>query len=349
MARTFGIELEVVGQRGRQVGLWGRVVQALQAAGIDPAQTGYLGADYTRWQVKTDSSVSCGGYPGCEVVSPVLPADEAGFAQVQTVCNALEAAHATANKTCGMHVHVDVRDLSVEQVKNVVRAYGHFQAEIDSVLPTSRRNCRWAQPVWNNYTRSRMLARIESATTVAELSYAIGTRYSVMNLQKYVRTGTLEFRQHSGTAEARKALAWARWCVAFVEAYKDVNVLLQPTAAAAASTWTVLESMPGRGERRNCSRGISRALIAAMASPLRHDDAERLIRERNNDVSVDRWMRYLANRCGVGIQQVSVNGQTCYVLAEGESTSAESATPFSACFAPGGQLGYFGARRAALA
>lgn len=348
MARTFGIELEVVGSRGQQVGLWGRVVQGLQAAGMNPAQASYTGADYTRWQVKTDGSVSCNGYPGCEVVSPVLPADETGFAQVRTVCNALEAAGATANKTCGMHVHVDVRDLSVEQLKNVLRAYGHFQAEIDSVLPASRRNSRWAQPLWNNWTRTRMLERIENAATVNDLAYAIGTRYSVMNLQKYVRTGTLEFRQHSGTAEAKKALAWARWCVAFVETYKDVNVLLQPTAAP-TSSWAVLQSFPGRGERRNCSRGISRALIAAMASPLRHDDAERLIRERNNDVSVDRWMRYLANRCGVGVQQVSVNGQTCYVLAQGESTSAEPATPFIACFAPGGQLSYFGARRAALA
>lgn len=348
MTRTFGIELEVVGTRGQQVGLWGRVVQSLQAAGMNPAQAGYTGADYTRWQVKSDSSVSCNGYPGCEVVSPVLPADESGFAQVRTVCEALEAAGATANRTCGMHVHVDVRDLSAEQLKNVLRAYGHFQAEIDSVLPTSRRNSRWAQPLWNTWTRTRMLERIENATTVNDLAYAIGTRYSVMNLQKYVRTGTLEFRQHSGTAEARKALGWARWCVAFVEAYKDVNVL-QQTAAAPTGEGTVTLDLPGRGERRNPARGISRNLVRAMAGgPARESDLEALLRDAGNDEAVEAWMRPLASRYGVSVQRVSLNGVTCWQLA-GEAVNAQPATPFVACFTPGGQLSYFGARRAALA
>ena len=349
MTRTFGIELELVGKRGQQVGLWGRVLQALQAAGMDPAQSTYAGSDYSRWQVKPDGSVSCGGYPGCEVVSPVLPADATGWAQVQTVCDALEVAHATANKTCGMHVHVDIRDLSVEQVKNVVRAYGHFQAEIDSVLPASRRNSRWAAPVWNNWTRSTMLARIEQARTVQDLAYAIGTRYSVMNLQKYVRTGTLEFRQHSGTSEAKKALAWAKWCVAFVEAYKDVNVLVQPAAAAAAET-TVTLDLPGRGERRNPARGISRNLVRAMAGgPTREVDLEDVLRDSGNDETVEAWMRPLASRYGVSVQRVSLNGVTCWQLASHGAAPAQPATPFVACFTPGGHLAHFGARRAALA
>lgn len=346
MARTFGIELEVVGKRGQQVGLWGRVVQGLQAAGIDPAQAGYLGADYTRWQVKTDSSVSCDGYPGCEVVSPVLPADATGWAQVQTVCDALEAAHATANKTCGMHVHVDVRDLSVEQVKNVIRAYGHFQAEIDSVLPVSRRNSRWAQPVWNNWTRERMLARIEAATTVQDLADAIGTRYSVMNLQKYVRTGTLEFRQHSGTAEARKALAWAKWCVAFVEAYKDMNVLAQ--TAPAPSSLTVTQEWTGHGELRAPRRGVTGRMMQALQSgPVSATELEAIASE--TEFTAEAWVAVMARRYGVTVQRGELNGVTHYALPAGEAASAHQADPFARCFICGGQLGYFGARRAALA
>lgn len=346
MARTFGIELEVVGKRGRQVGLWGRVVQALQAAGIDPAQAGYLGSDYTRWQVKTDSSVHCGGYPGCEVVSPVLPADEAGFAQVKVVCDALEAAGATANKTCGMHVHVDIRDLSVEQVKNVLRAYGHFQAEIDSVLPTSRRGSRWANPLWNNWTRERMLARIEAAATVQDLSYAIGTRYTVTNLQKYVRTGTLEFRQHSGTAEARKALAWARWCVAFVETYKDVNVLQQP--ALAPSDMTVTQQWSGRGELRAPRRGVTgRMMRALQAGPVSATELEAIASE--TEFSAEAWVAVMARRYGVTVERGELNGVTHYALPATRTSAAPQADPFARCFAPGGQLGYFGARRAALA
>ena len=346
MARTFGIELEVVGKRGRQVGLWGRITTALTAAGISHATAGYSGADYTRWQVKPDSSVSCNGTPGAEVVSPVLPATEAGFAEAARVCRVVEASGATANKTCGMHVHVDVRDLTVEQLKNVLRAYGTFQAEIDSVLPASRRGSRWAAPLWNNYTRSSMLTRIETAATVRDLAYAIGTRYSVCNLQKFTRTGTLEFRQHSGTAEARKADAWARWCVAFVETFKDINVM---APAPTAGDRNVLRTLAGRGQRKNPSRGISRALVRAMTSATPSaSHLQDVIHAHGGSYTVEQWMQQLSSRYGWTVQELDVAGVRCWQIAT-EGATELPAEPFARCFTPGGNLAYFGARRAALA
>lgn len=346
MTRTFGIELEVVGKRGQQVGLWARITTALTAAGIDHATAGYTGSDYSRWQVKSDSSVSCNGYPGAEVVSPVMPATDAGFAEVARVARTVEAAGATANKTCGMHVHVDVRDLSVDQIKNVLRAYGHFQEQINQVLPPSRRQSRWAAPVWNNYNRETMLRRIEAANTVMELAYAIGTRYTVCNLQKYTRTGTLEFRQHSGTADAQKAENWARWCVAFVEAFKDINVLHQPVEAAEAQI-TVIRHLEGRGQRRNPSRGISRALVAQLATATSEADLQSLIYSHGGTYTVLQWMEQLASRYGISVQRVTMDGGNGWRLAREVEVTARGA--FEACFTPGGRLAYFGARRAALA
>lgn len=342
MTRTFGIELETVPQLHREVGFRARLVGALRAAGFNPADTGYSGADYTRWQVKSDSSIGIKRngrrYDGAEVVSPVLPATEAGFNEVAHVCHLIEDAGATANVTCGMHVHVDIRDLTVDQVRNVLMAYAEHQAEIDSVLPRSRRGSRWARPLWASHTRDYVVARLQAATTVQELAWAIGTRYSVLNLQKFTRTGTLEFRQHSGTAEASKATAWAQWCVAFVETHKD------GTPAAAGTAEAPVRTLQGRGACRTSSRGISRALIDAMATPMAPEALQALIYAHGGTYTTEQWMHQLAARYGRTVAQLA-DGR--WVLAEGLAP-APAADPFARCFGCG-DLAYFGRRRRQLA
>jgi hypothetical protein len=42
-------------------------------------------------------------------------------------------------------------------------------------------------------------------------------RYQKLNLESLERHGTIEFRQHSGTVDAEKAVNWVRLCTAFIE------------------------------------------------------------------------------------------------------------------------------------
>jgi hypothetical protein len=343
MTRTFGVELEIVHSGDSHVGFVGRVTRALRNAGLARQIVevqGYGSADYNTWQINRDGSVSRNYIPGAEVVSRILPATEEGFAELSQACDLIAGAGATVNRTCGMHVHVDVRDLSVDEIRRVVIAYVRFQAEIDSVVPRSRRGgnqyCRHMTSTWR--TADILTASLEQCSTVSGMANAIGGKYYVLNLSKFPYTGTIEFRQHSGTVEADKAVAWARWCVAFVETFRHAA----PVAVAPCSE-EVIERYQARGEMRLPSRGPSLAMIRRLqAGPARWEELAALATNPDEAEPSD-WLKWCATRYGVGTVLTAAGWQ----LDNGQSATA-AASPFEACFMPGGQIGYFGRRRRAL-
>lgn len=345
MARKFGIELEVVAPAGRSLTLWGRIHTGLMGIGIDARQTGYGGCDYTRWQLKQDSSVrAVDGNAGCEIVSPVLVGEE-GLEQVRRVCDVLVAAEATANRSCGMHVHVDVRDLSLEQIRNIHRAYGSFQDIINSVLPQSRRANQYCRRLWSTLTERDYLARLERCNSVFDIYRIPNTRYTVLNMAKYTSTGTMEFRQHSGTVEPEKALNWARWCLAFVETYKDVNVM----APAPADGATVYKRITGRGQIRNATRGLTARLIREMRQrPISEAEIQTWINTTPRcQGDVWSWLVYLANQYGQTLEKIDGGWRIAIPVNPMLGTAQ---TPFEQCFGLyEGALQYFGRRRALLA
>jgi hypothetical protein len=102
----------------------------------------------------------------------------------------------------------------VEHVRAIVTRYAAHESEIDAFMPASRRSnsntfCKSVQALARN-------ARFRNATTMRELVDAQGDRYYKVNLQSYYRHGTVEFRQHSGTLNAPKAVNWVRLLDAFI-------------------------------------------------------------------------------------------------------------------------------------
>jgi hypothetical protein len=354
---TFGIELEIVPQAGFEVGFKSRIVRALQAAGINANSAYYSGRAYNVWQVKDDSSVSIRRngtrWSGCEVVSPVLDAGEEAWSQIKLVCDTLEANGATANVSCGMHVHVGISRMNATQVRNILLAYGTFAPEIESVLPRSRRDggssYRWCRRLWDNFSQRLVIQRLRECSTIEAMANTIAfrhSRYCAISLAAYNRIGTIEFRQHSGTANAAKALNWAKWCVAFVERYcnEDVTTASQPEAAQAGGI--VLERVAGRGAMRMPARGGARRLaVAFRQGAVLNQDRIREIRGKAT-ASETFWINYLSRKCGMSFIRTA-NG---WSLDTGSVEPVTQHDAFTQCFGVGaGLLPYFGSRRRALA
>jgi len=219
--RTFGIEIEMINMTPD------RAAAVLQAAGINAHREGYNHTTRPYWKVVTDGSLrdnNMSNMNTCEVVSPILQGNE-GLADTEKVCNALKAAGATVNKTCGLHVHIGASDLTVEVMKNVFTRYAVLENDIHTFLPKSR--------VDNLYARRCSLAltpEFKSATTLERAIRAVGNaygdqmynRYSSVNLAAYLRHTTVEFRQHSGTVEFEKIKNWVEFTMSFVEASKTI-------------------------------------------------------------------------------------------------------------------------------
>lgn len=204
-SRSFGIEIECFGPTMEQA------AEAIRATGIEIEVEGYNHHTRPVWKIVPDSSVA----NGFEVVSPILSGND-GLGQVKKVATALVGAGAKVDRRCGFHVHVDARDLTGADLVNCVRRYAAHESVIDSYMPEARRAGN------NNFCRSMsgILRYFENPTTTEApraVAGRVSERYYKFNLCAFLRHGTVEFRQHSGTVDYRKMLNWIAFCLHFVE------------------------------------------------------------------------------------------------------------------------------------
>lgn len=212
---TFGVELEFIMPRGLTRT---SLAQQLQAEGVMCLEEHYNHQTRTHWKLTTDASL---GFTGAEVVSPPLSGEE-GLEALRKVCRVLTRVGCKVDRKCGLHVHVGCRSRQVSFFRSLVAAYRHFEPALDSVLAPSRRGHvnGFCQPVAYNPVA------LAAATTVREVAAAAGQthfdmprshqRYRKLNLLSFGAYGTVEFRQHQGTVEARKAEMWVRLCMRMV-------------------------------------------------------------------------------------------------------------------------------------
>jgi len=211
MARKFGIEVEFLvpeNVRGEDV------ARKLTAEGIPTVWAGYTHSVTSSWKIVRDGSLVTHGYTGLELVSPPLEFGEEAFALIRKACEVINSTNASVRKVCGLHVHVDASDITIDAARVLAKRYAHFESTIDSFMPLSRRNNN------NRYCQSVVDALDPYQT---EIEHILGTsRYHKVNFMSFVRYRTIEFRHHSGTTNAEKIINWVKFCVSFYERSKNL-------------------------------------------------------------------------------------------------------------------------------
>ncbi len=224
--RRFGIEIEAYNVNAITLS------NALNAAGISTIVEGYNHTTRANWKIVRDSSII--GEQSLELVSPVLTGT-GGMQQIETVCRVLKTLNAYVNKSCGLHVHFDAQNISLNQWKNVYLNYAGFEKQIDQVMPVSRRDSV------NQYCQSlnsinNLVTKIKTATSLDAIKRVFdGDRYFKINPTSYARHNTIEFRQHSGTIEFEKISNWVLFLHNLVD-YSQNNL-------AADHSWNTLTSI----------------------------------------------------------------------------------------------------------
>lgn len=233
-ARSFGVEIECVG-----LTTW-QAAQVLEPViGYMPNTAGYHGdMDTTRWRCEQDGSLSSRRGGTCEVISPILTGRD-GLDEVKRVMAALRAAGARVNRSCGMHVHIDARDLTLGEVADVTTVYADNQRIIDRFVQADRRSQAYhrycgdangaksqveqanlkgdATKDWKgDFTTTRNSDRVRQFMAVRGWH-----RYSNVNLCSYASYGSIEFRQHGGSLNGTKAMAWVEMLLALVNLALD--------------------------------------------------------------------------------------------------------------------------------
>lgn len=111
-----------------------------------------------------------------------------GYGPLDKLCSVLRELGAKVNKTCGLHVHLDMRH--VNNNRELSRIGRNFKCSLPilrRMVPSSRQH--------NTYCR-------------LDMSRLRGDRYYAVNLTAYRRHRTIEIRLHSGTTDFNKIKNW---------------------------------------------------------------------------------------------------------------------------------------------
>lgn len=203
----FGIELEVATRKSRI-----EIINALEEAGIAVEGARY-GSDvsYHTWKVQPDGSIN-----GWEIVSPPLSNTE----DLEKVAYVLrKVLKVQGSPKCGVHVHHDINDFNIEQIKNIYKIYNKYEANaLRSIMRKQRMNNGYCLPV------AKLMNKVESANTIEQFKKISASRYHTLNSKAYIKYGTMEFRHHHGTSDINEILTWLEITNKIVEAaYNGVS------------------------------------------------------------------------------------------------------------------------------
>lgn len=218
--RPFGVEVEFFGATKETLST------NLRSENVRFNFETYNHTTREHWKFTTDSSIN--GTNAYEMVSPILRGNE-GLAQLKSACKALRLSKAEVNKSCGLHIHLDVSDFSVENMKTLVKNFYLLEKDFDKMMPESRREDKnYYCKGFLNLERSskrKFFAKIDEKQSIEEMASYFNARYFKLNLQSYLRYKTIEFRHHSGTTKFTKIKNWLLICARLVEFSKQ-NILL---------------------------------------------------------------------------------------------------------------------------
>jgi hypothetical protein len=95
------------------------------------------------------------------------------------------------NKSCGLHVHFDMRSRTENEVLKIAKRTDKWMKALQELVPVSRRDQHYCK---------------------FGISASRNDRYRAVNFAAYFKYKTLEIRLHSATFDYAKILSWIRLC-----------------------------------------------------------------------------------------------------------------------------------------
>ena len=226
----YGVEIECFGTTRPEI------LKRLLELGINAEIQKYNHEGYDKWKITIDGSCTSDGteliedlhgnmvYKGVELVSPVLKSYD-GLEQLKIVCDVLEELGAKVDDTCGLHVHFNASNMTINNVKNVLIFCYNNQEILDSMMPNCRRTyvCDFCKPIALGEIR-----RVKKAKTREGIGRHLKTRHKIINARSYRRShNTIEFRSHEGTIDYEEIRKWVQIINSIIEYCCSLNALLK--------------------------------------------------------------------------------------------------------------------------
>jgi hypothetical protein len=202
-----------------------------RAVGVEIETIGYNAEEisndnnFSAFNITSDGSISSDSEEdGIEFVSKPMRGDHL-FHEIDKICSFLFENDFRVNRSCGLHVHIDARDLFYKDLKGISMVMNSFERVVFSMMPKSRYSSNWCKRMAMNKNMIREINSnkdfIHSWYNSCDESPSMGkyneARYHGLNLHARVYLGTIEFRYHSGTNNPTKIKNWITICQSIVE------------------------------------------------------------------------------------------------------------------------------------
>jgi hypothetical protein len=177
---------------------------------------------------------------------------DALYNELKDICDGLIAADAKVNTSCGLHVHIDCRDLGYQEIQRFVAVYSRLEPVLFGSVHSSRINSAFCRPC-GEYLSEGILKGIKPDTkslkpAIIKKVYgdaALGNpneylrskrdhygrirgnrnevRYSAVNLHTYFLRGTVEFRLHHGAVDFNEIYGWVKLLLELFDSIKSIS------------------------------------------------------------------------------------------------------------------------------
>jgi len=155
--------------------------------------------------IKQDGSVYGDDCFGAEFASRPVSGTEAEH-MLDVVTTKLNNAGCDVNSSCGLHIHVDVGDLTSTERRRVIQHWKHSEAFWFGMVDYTRRENDFCNPI-----------------NGCDNEYLEDSRYNALNVSAYGKHGTFELRLHHGTLDKNEISAFASAAVHFIEAARHIE------------------------------------------------------------------------------------------------------------------------------
>jgi len=185
-------------------------IELEQVRGLNNVDTDF----YNYWRLTEDGSLRDNGVEFV-MTRPFAGKDLETALSIfnQYITNNEEVKVACSERT-SVHVHIDVRDLTIEQLIRFFCVYLIFESALFKVAGKERENNIFCTSMQNAEGSAWKIGLLRGGKLDARRMISGMTKYSACNLLAVSKYGSMEFRHHSGTYDTNEISKW-------------INILLQ--------------------------------------------------------------------------------------------------------------------------
>lgn len=223
----FGIEIELTGITREKAA---NTIKDVVMGKVKYIGDGYdtreiLMTDGRKWKVVSDSSIRTQRIDGgltdrsysVEVVSPILT--ERDIETIQEIARALRNVGGKTNDSCGIHIHLDGSNQTVQSIKNYINIIASKNDLLYKALEIKPSRARYCKKMDERLVKEISRKKPKTMQKIKDIwynerhsgyhSHYHETRYHFLNLHSYFNgNGTVELRGFNSTLHAGKIKAY---------------------------------------------------------------------------------------------------------------------------------------------